>query len=115
MVTLRGALDMALGDPFFEKEFRMICRLVFEKLGDDVYYIGRNPKKLAYVIVSAVMAKYYHDHPRKITKREVRERLGLSITSAEYTPTVIGGREAWLKFRGRIFKVYDDLKSGKYD
>lgn len=86
MATLKGVLDMLLRDRGFDKNFRLICRLIFDKLDNDPYYIGRTPQKLAYVIVSAVIDKYSQDHALFVTKQYLRTRLGLSLTSAEYTP-----------------------------
>ena len=113
MVSVKGALDMILNDPSFDKNFRMICWLVLDKLGTDPYYEGRTPKKLAYVIFSAVYDRYSKNNSMMIGKREFRKILGLSPTAAEYTPW--GGKNDWAEFRQRIFKIYDDMKSGLYD
>ena len=69
--------------------------------------------KPAYVIVSAVMDKYSQNHVMLIRKKDMRKRLELSPTAAEYTTW--GGKDDWLKFRRRIFEIYDDMKSGEYD
>lgn len=113
MVTLKGSLDILLLDFKNDSKFRRICRLITTKLGEDPYYEGRTPQKLAYVIVSAIMDKYSQNHVIWITKKQLRKRLGLSPTSAEYTTW--GGKGDWIKFRERIFQIYEDMKEGRYD
>lgn len=113
MVTLHGSLDMLLLDQRLDSNFRKICRLITTKLGNDPYFEGRTPQKLAYVIVSAIINRYSKDHLMSVSKKDLRKKLGLSPTAAEYTPW--GGKDDWANFRQRIFKIYDDMKSGKYD
>lgn len=79
-----------------EGGFRGVCRLIFTKFENDVYFIGHQPKTKAYDIVSNVLDMYYGNY-KPITKREIADIIGQK-TLGRWSITA-GNRKEYAEFQ----------------
>lgn len=77
----------------FDLEFNQIVRFLASSIKEDEFFIGRTPKWRAYWIVSETMVRHYGKKSYPVTKKSLRETLGIrspiSNSFTRYNPRTI--------------------------
>jgi len=92
--------------------FRVVCRLVHEKMQNDEYFVGKQPKTKAYLIVINTMDEYFKNSFRPMTRREVAKIIG-KRTLAGYSNLYPENRGKYQKFQKRLRVLIERMRRSK--
>jgi len=107
-------LDMILQSSILSQEggFRGVCRLVHGKMKSDEYFMGKQPKTIAYLIFINTMDEYFKDNYRPMTRKDAANIIGKRSLSG-YSNLYPENRGKYQKFQKRIFALIEKMKKSK--
>ena len=105
-------LDMLLLSRLLSGEggFRAVCRLVHEKMEHDEYFMSKQPKTKAYLIVINTMDEYFKDRYNPMTRRDVAKIIGKRSLGG-YSNLYPENRGKYQKFQKRLHSLIEKMKT----
>jgi len=107
-------LDMILQSKLLSNEggFRAVCRLVHKKMEHDEYFMAKQPKTKAYLIVINTMDEYFKDQYRPMTRRNVAEIIGKHSLGG-YSNLYPENKGKYQKFQKRLRILIEKMRRSK--
>ena len=105
-------LDMILQSRLLSNEgsFRAVCRLIHKKMEHDEYFMGKQPKTSAYLIVINTMDEYFENYYSPMTRRDVADIIGKRSLSG-YSNLYPENKGKYQKFQKRLRTLITKMKN----
>lgn len=108
-------LDMILQSSllFSEGGFRAVCRLVHKNMEHDEYFMGKQPKTSAYLVVINTMDEYFEDYYHPMTRRDVADIIE-KRSLAGYSNLYSENKGKYKNFQKRLRSLVKEMRNSNY-